>query len=92
MNGLFGPEVTGSLQTGSSNWIRDLKKGKRGYWGLNKAFNVAQSGPLGGTSGSREEWRMKEGGNSSGAEGSSNPLVDPTWICARGPLLHTKES
>ena len=34
---------------------------------------------------------MKEGGTSPGAEGASNPLVDPAWICARGPLLHAKE-
>ena len=46
---------------------------------------------MGGTSSSSEEWRMKEGGTSPGAEGVSNTLVDPAWICARGPLLHAKE-
>ena len=91
MNGLIGPELLGSLQAGPSNWLRDLKQGKRGYWGLKKGFKVARSGPLGGTPGSREEWRMKERGTSPGVEGSSNPLVDPAWICARGPLLHAKE-
>ena len=43
--GLLGLEVPGPLQAGPSNWIRDLKKGKRGNWGLIK---VAQSGPAGG--------------------------------------------
>ena len=90
-NGLIGPKWPGSMQAGPSNWLRDLKQGKRGYWGLKKGFKMARSGPVGGTSGSSEEWRMKEGGTSSGAERASNPLVDPTWICARGPLLHAKE-
>ena len=91
MIGLFGPELPGSLQAGPSNWIRDIKQGKRGYWGLNKGFKGARSSALGATSGSRDEWRKKEGGTSSGAEGSSDPLLDPAWICARGPLLQTKE-
>ena len=34
---------------------------------------------------------MEEGGASPGAEGSSDLLVDPAWICARGPLLHALE-
>ena len=32
------------------------------------------------------------GGSRSGAGGSCEALVDPAWICARGPLLQTKES
>ena len=89
MNGLLGLVAPGPLQAGPSNWTRDFKKGKMGNWGLIK---VAQSGPVGDTSGSREEWRMKVEGSRSGAEGSREALVDPAWICARGPLLHTKES
>ena len=53
---------------------------------------MAQSGPAGGTSGSREDWRMKVGGSRTGTGGSCEALVDPAWICARGPLLQTKES
>ena len=89
--GLIGPKGPGSMQAGSSNWLKDLEQGKRGYWGLKKGFTKARSGPVGGSTGSSEEWRMKEGGTSPGAEGASNPLVDPAWICARGPLLHVKE-
>ena len=89
--GLIGPKWPGSMQAGPSNWLKDLKQGKRGYWGLKKGFTKARSGPVGGSTGSSEEWRMKEGGTSPGAEGASNPLVDPAWICARGPLLHAKE-
>ena len=91
MDGLIGPELPGSLQAWPTNWLRDIKHDKRGYWGLKKGFEVARSGPLGGTLASKEEWRMKEGGTSPGVEGSSDPLVDPAWICARGPLLHAKE-
>ena len=32
------------------------------------------------------------GGSRSGEGGSCEALVDPAWICARGPLLQTKES
>ena len=53
---------------------------------------MTKSGPVGDAFGSREEWRMKVGGSRSGAKGSREALVDPAWICARGPLLHTKES
>ena len=69
MIGLFGPELPGSLQAGPSNWLRDLKQGKKGYWGLNKGFKGARSGALGGTSGSRDEWRKKEGGGGGGGGG-----------------------
>ena len=90
-NGLIGPKWPWSMQADPLNWLKDLKQGKRGYWGLKKGFTKARSCPVGGTSGSSEEWRMKEGGTSPGAEGVSNTLVDPAWICARGPLLHAKE-
>ena len=89
--GLIRPKWPGSMQAGPSNRLKDLNQGKRGYWGLKKGFTKARSGPVGGSIGSSEEWRMKEGGTSPGAEGASNPLVDPAWICARGPLLHAKE-
>ena len=52
---------------------------------------MARSGSVGGTFGSSEVWRMKEGGTSPGEESASNPLVDLAWICARGPLLHAEE-
>ena len=47
---------------------------------------------MGDTFGSREGWRKKMEGSRYGAEGSREALEDPAWICARGPLLHTKES
>ena len=89
-NGMFGPKWPGSMQADSSNWLKDLNQGKR-FGGLKKGFTKVRSGPVGGTSGSSEEWRMKEGGTSPGEKGASNPLEDPAWICSRGPLLHAKE-
>ena len=86
--GLLGLEVPRLSQAGKSNWNRDLRKSRRGNWGLIK---VAQSGTAGSTSDSREEWRTKVGGSRSGAGGSCEALVDPAWICVRGPLLQTKE-
>ena len=86
---MFGIQALGPLQTGPSNWSRDFKRGNNGDWGLIK---VAQAGHAGGSSGAREEWRMKVGGSRSGEGGSCETLVDPAWICARGPLLQTKES
>ena len=89
--GLIGPKWPGSMQAGPSNGLNDLKPGKRDFWGLNKGYTKPRSGPVGGSTGSSVEGRMKEGGSSPGAEGASNPLVDPAWICARGTLLHAKE-
>ena len=79
------------MQVGSSNWLKDLEQGKRGYWGLKKGFSKARSGPVGGSTGSSGVWRMKEGGTSPGAAGASNTMVDPAWICAWGSSLHAKE-
>ena len=87
--GIFGVQDPGPLQTGPSNWSRDFKRGNSGDWRLIKA---AQAGNAGGSSGAREEWRMKAGGLRTGEGGSCEALVDPAWICARGPLLQTKES
>ena len=89
-NEIFGPKPE-SMQAGPSNWLKNLNQDTEGNWGLKKGFTKVRSGPAGGTSGSSEEWRMKEGGTRPGAEGASNPLADPAWICARGPLLHAKE-
>ena len=52
---------------------------------------MARSGSLGGASCSKEKWRLEEEGTRPGVEGSSDPQIDPAWICARGPLLHAKE-
>ena len=89
--GLFGPKWPGSMQAGPSNGLNDLRQGKREYWGLKKGVTKSRSGPAGGSTGSSEEGRMKEGVFSPGVEGASNPMVDPAWICARGTLLHAKE-
>ena len=88
--GLFGPELSG-MQAGPSKGLRELKAGKRGFWGLKKVFKGARSGPSGDVTGSKEKRRMEERGASPSAEGSSDLLVDPAWICARGPLLHALE-
>ena len=88
--GLFGLDLPG-MQAGPSNDLRELKAGKRGFWGLKKVFKGARSGPLGDVTGSKEMRRMEEGGASPGVEGSSDLLVDPAWICARGPLPHAFE-
>ena len=89
MYGRLGLVAPGPLQAGPPNWTRAFKKGKRGNGRL---FKMAQSGPVGDISGSREGWRMKTRHSRSGAEGSREVMEDPAWICARGPLLHTKES
>ena len=91
LDGLNRPDLPGSMQVGPLNCLSVLKSGNRGNWGLKKGFKVARSGPMGGASGSKDKWRMEEGGTRSGAEGSSDPLVDPAWICARGLLLHARE-
>ena len=88
--GLCGPDLSG-VQAGPSNNLRDLKVGKRGVWGLKKALRGARFVPSGVVTGSEEKRRMKGGDASPGAEGSSDLHVDPTWICARGPLLHAFE-
>ena len=89
---LIGSNWPGYIQAGPSNWLKDLGQGKRGYWGLKKGFSKARSGPVGDSTGSSEVRRMKEGGTSPGTEGaSSNPMVDPAWICARGSSRHDKE-
>ena len=88
--GLIGPELP-RLQAGPSNRIRELKAGKRGLWGLNKVFNAARSGTSGDDTGSKEGWRMEEGGASPSVKGSSDLLVDPAWVCAREPLLQAIE-
>ena len=59
--GMFGPKP-GSMQAGPSNRLKDINQGKKGNWGLKKGFTKVRSRPAGGTSGSSEEWRMKEGG------------------------------
>ena len=90
LGGLSGLVLPG-MQAGPSNDLREVKAGKRGSWGLKKVFKGARFGPLGDVSGSKEKRRMEEGGASPGVEGSSDLMVDPAWICARGPLLHAFE-
>ena len=83
--GLLGLEVS---QAGTSNWTRDLRINRRDNWGLHKEV---QSGSAGSSSGSREERRTKVGGSRPGAGGSCEAMEDQAWICAKGPLLQTKE-
>ena len=63
----------------------------RGNRGLKKGFKVAHLSPKGVTSCSKEKRRLEDGGSRPGAECSLDPLADPAWICARGPLLHAQE-
>ena len=88
--GEYGP-VLYRMQAGPSNVAREEIAGKRGFWGLKKSFKEARFGPSGEVSGSKELRRQEEGGASPGVEGSSEIMVDPTWICARGPLLQAFE-
>ena len=90
LGGLFRPEVSG-MQADPSNELRELKAGKRGYWGLKQVFKGARSGPSGDVNGSKERRRREKGGACPGVEGSSDLLVNPAWICARRPLLHASE-
>ena len=59
-----------------------------GNRGRKKGLKEARLGPKGVISCSKEERRLEKGGFRPGEEGSSDLLVDPAWICARGPLLH----
>ena len=89
--GLNEPELLGPKQSGPSNCPRALKLGHRGNRGLKKELKEARLGPKGVNSYSKENMRLEDGGFRPGAEGSSEPLVDPAWICAWGPLLHAHE-
>ena len=91
LEGLNGLDLPGPKQSGPSNCPRALKFGDRGNRGLKNGFKVARLGPKGVTSCLKEKRRLEDGGFRPGAEGSSDPLVDPAWICARGPLLHAQE-
>ena len=90
LGGEYGPDLIG-LQAGPPNDARETKVGKRGSRGLKNSFKEARSGPPGEVSGSKELRRLEEGEASIGVEGSSEPRVDPAWICARLPLLHALE-
>ena len=87
---MSGPVLPG-MQAGPPNDLRKEKAGKRGFWGLKKFFKEARFGPSVDVSGSKEMRRLEEGGASPSVEGSSDPMVDPAWICARGPPLHAFE-
>ena len=90
LGGEYGLVLYG-MQAGPPNDAREEKTGKKGFRGPKKSFKEARFGPSGDVSGSKESRRSKEGGASPGVEGSSEPMVDPAWICARGPLLHAFE-
>ena len=90
LGGVSGPVLPG-MQADPPNDLRKEKAGKRGFWGLKKFFKEARFGPSGDVSGSKEIRRLDEGGASPGVEGSSDLMVDPAWICARGPPLHAFE-
>ena len=87
LGGLIGPDSLGPKQAGPLKCPRVLKVGDRGNRGLEKGFKVARLGPKGVTYCSEEKKRMEDGGSRPGAECSLEPLADPAWICARGPLL-----
>ena len=52
---------------------------------------MARLGPKGVTSCPKEEKRLEDGGSRPSAVCSLESLVDPAWICARGPLLNAQE-
>ena len=88
-SGRFGLVAPGPLQASPSNWLQVLKKGKRGKGGQ---FKMAQPGPVGDISASKEIRRTETRRSRSGAEGSREVMEDPAWICAKGSLLHAKGS
>ena len=90
LGGEYGPVLYG-MQAGPSNVARKDNAGKRGFRGPKKSFNEARLGPAGAVFGSGELRRREEGGASPDVEGSSKIMVDPAWICARGPLLQAFE-
>ena len=91
LGGLNGPYSPGPKQAGPLKCPRVLKVGDRKNRGLEKGFKVARLGPKGVTSCSKEKKRLEDGGSRLGAKCSLEPLADPAWICARGPLLHAQE-
>ena len=91
LGGFFGPVSTGPKQVGPQKCLKALKSGNRGKRGLDNDLNVARLGPKGVTSCPKEEKRLEDGGSHLGAVYSMESLVDPAWICARGPLLNVQE-
>ena len=87
---LNGPELLGPKQSGPFKRPSALWLGHMGNRGRKKGLKEARLGPKGVISYSKEERRLEEGGFRPGEEGSSDPLVDPAWICARGSLLHAQ--
>ena len=76
------------------NLVTLEKHGQRDFRGLKKGSKEASLGPKGVISCSKEETWLEDGDVRPGAKGFpfSNPLDDPTWICARGPLLDAHEN
>ena len=89
--GLNGPDSSGPKQSGLLKCPRVLKVGEGENRGLKKGFKVACLGPKGVTACLKEKRRLEDGGSRPGAECPLDPLADPAWICARGPLLHDQE-
>ena len=92
-NGLNGPDLLGPKQSGPFKCSSAQKHGQRDFRGLKKGSKEASLGPKGVISCSKEETWLEDGDVRPGAKGFlfSNPLDDPAWICARGPLLDAHE-
>ena len=86
--------MLGPKQSSSFKSPRAQKHGQRGNRGLKKGLKEVSLGLKGVKSCSQKEMRLDDGGLSPSAEGlpSMDPLKDPAWICARGPLLDAHEN
>ena len=87
--GLIGPVLLGSKQSGPFESSKAQKHGQRSFGGLKKGSKEASLGPKVVLTCSKEETWAEDEDARPGVKGfsRSDPLVDPAWICAQGPLL-----
>ena len=81
IGGSDGPVSTGPMQAGPLKCSKALKPSNWGKKGLDSGVTYCP----------KEEKRLEDESSHLGAVCSLNSLVDPAWICMRGPLLHVQE-
>ena len=69
------------------------KQDQRGFGRRKRGLKAVSLGPKVALNCSKDETRFEDEGIRPGEKGSSHsdPLVDPAWICAQGPLLDAHE-
>ena len=92
--GLIGPVLLRPKQSGSFESSKAQKHGQRSFRGLKKGSKEASLDPKVVLTCSKEETWAEDEDARPDVKGfsRSDPLVDPAWICARGPLLDAYEN